>query len=205
MTTPDQMPNQPDDGEHLTPSGHPSADGRGVPTELQNPFSATPPKSPWFRRPAALVSVLAVAVLVIVGLAAALVAVTGGEGSSGTAARATTTTAPSVVDSDHSAVTDRAFLGTVDPVLRLYASDDQIFGAAAAVCTVPMLATQETGKLAVIAVAQEIAKWKGLDGPAEEDSTFSMPQSLADDAADFALAAEAAYCPEEVSDGSSGL
>lgn len=93
----------------------------------------------------------------------------------------------------------------MDPVLRLLASDDDLFAAAAAVCLTPTLGTNETGESAVKTAARQIAKWKGLDTPTTERSTVSMPQSLADNAADLVVAAEAAYCPNEVNDGSSDL
>lgn len=149
------------------------------------------------------------AVAIIVGLVIALV-VTMNDGSTeasspATAPAVTTTVTPSQVDSDYTAETDAIFLGTVNPVLRLYASDDDLFIAAAAVCTIPTFGTSDTGKLALMTTAQQIAKWKGIDIPSTEGSTVSMPQSLADDAAELVVAVEAAYCPGEVNDGSSDL
>jgi hypothetical protein len=208
MSTPDRTPEQPEPDTRQGPQNQLVNEGWGT-TAPGNPFTEGARTVPWFRRPGTLIGSATVAVVVIVGLVIALV-VTMNDGSTETATpttapAVTTTVAPSQVNSDYTAETDAMFLGTVNPVLRLYASDDDLFIAGAAVCMIPTFGTSETGKLAIITTAQQIAKWKGLDIPTTEGSSVSMPQSLADDAAELVVAAEAAYCPGEVNDGSSDL
>ena len=208
MSTPDRTPEQQEPDTRQRPQNPLENEGWGT-TDPANPFTEEVRTVPWFRRPAMLIGSAAVAV-VVVGLVIALV-VTGKDAESteagSTSAMATTTPreTASVVDSTYPAATDSQFLASVDPLLRLYTDDDDLFTAAAVVCNTPKLTSKETGKFAIIVTAQQIAKWKGIEGPTEESSTFSMAQSLADDSAEFVLDAEAAYCPGEVNDGSSEL
>ncbi|MGO1948530.1 MAG: hypothetical protein ACTH1D_02795 [Mycobacteriaceae bacterium] len=210
-----------DNSPHEVPELHPEAETEQNATQIDQSWGdpghdpdeplTDAPAGSWFRRPRVLLCSIAVLVVVVVGLVAALV-LTGQDGEDATvadtaqsSATITTTEAPSAVTSGYSAADDAAFLRNVDPLLRLYADDNDLFAAAAIVCHTPKVTSKETGKVAIIFTAREIARWKGIDGPTEEDSTYSMPQSLADDAANFAVTAEAAYCPGEVSDGSTGL
>ena len=212
MSTPDQASDQQEPEARPDPQQPLQREGWGMPGHegLPNPLPEDAAATRWFRRPAVVIGGAAVAVVVIVGLVIALV-VTVNDGtdeasSATTAPAATTTAAPSVVDSiNYTEETDAMFLGSVDPVLRLYASDDDLFGVAAGVCMSSKFAAKEKGKLAVITAAKQIAKWKGTDIPTMEGSVVSMPQSLADDAAELVVGIEAAYCPGTVNDGSSEL
>ncbi|AGP30719.1 hypothetical protein A606_05360 [Corynebacterium terpenotabidum Y-11] len=132
------------------------------------------------------------AVVIVIGLVIAGVAANEDGTASDAEDRPTGTTSAA---SGELTYAETQFLRGVSPLVKRYATDEEILRQADYICSELESGDTSDIQTALVVTATQWATWTGGEAPTRDGSSYSFSEELATDALGFMLDTEDAFCP----------